>query len=84
MSAQRGVLPLDLLRRGNYDAFVSLVGPGTGRRSVKPGPLSTREKARRKPLPPHTLADALQDRIHRKSAEGRAARTARNKLRGHR
>jgi transcriptional regulator with XRE-family HTH domain len=59
-----GVVPLDLLARGEYDKFIDLVGVGAGRRELKPPPLSPEAREARKPQPPEELIGALQDRAH--------------------
>jgi transcriptional regulator with XRE-family HTH domain len=59
-----GVIPLDLLVGGEYDAFLELVGAGSGRRKLKPAPLSPEARATRRPPPPDELVGALQDRVH--------------------
>lgn len=59
-----GVVPFDLLVRGEYDRFIELVGAGPGRREVKLAPLSPEARAARRPPPPDQLVGALQDRVH--------------------
>jgi transcriptional regulator with XRE-family HTH domain len=59
-----GVVPLDLLARGEYDTFIKLVGVGTGRRKLNLKPLSPEAREARKPQPPEELVGAIQDRVH--------------------
>jgi DNA-binding transcriptional regulator YiaG len=59
-----GVVPFDLLARGEYDTFIDLVLTGPGRREVKLAPLSPEALEARKPQPPEELVGALQDRVH--------------------
>jgi transcriptional regulator with XRE-family HTH domain len=59
-----GVVPFDLLARGEYETFIELVGTGPGRRELKLAPLSPEALEARKPQPPEELVGALQDRVH--------------------
>jgi transcriptional regulator with XRE-family HTH domain len=59
-----GVVPFDLLARGELDTFLELVGAGPGRRELKLTPLSPEAQAGRRPQPPEELVGALQDRVH--------------------
>jgi len=59
-----GVLPFDLLARGEYETFIELVGIGPGRRELKLAPLSPEALEARRPPPPEELVGALQDRVH--------------------
>lgn len=59
-----GVVPFDLLARGEYETFIELVGTGPGRRELKLAPLSPETLEARKPQPPEKLVGALQDRVH--------------------
>jgi len=74
-----GVVPLDLLVRCEFDAFLKLVGEGPGRREPKLTPLSPEAREARKPLPPEELVGALQDRVHIDVGKARAARSAKVK-----
>ena len=60
-----GVVPFDLLERGEYDRFLAVVGPGSGRRQATPKPLSAEARSTRKPPPPEMLVGALQERVHK-------------------
>ena len=71
-----GQLPIDLLTRGEYDEFVSLVGTGETRRST-PQRTSERARAVRAPRPPEELVGALQDRIHPTSGRLMSAKSVR-------
>lgn len=64
MEDHDGVLPLDLLTDHTYDEFLRRVGLGAGRRKLHLQPLSRAAVDARKPSPPGTLIDALQDRGH--------------------
>lgn len=81
-SDRAGVIPFDLLAGGDYDEFLRVVGDGPGRRPLELTPLSPEAQEARRPLSPDELAGALQDRVHRDVARGRAARTVRSKRRG--
>lgn len=59
-----GVVPFDLLARGEIETFIELVGAGPGRREPKLTPLSPEAQEARKPRPPEELVGALQDRVH--------------------
>jgi len=59
-----GVVPFDLLARGENETFIELVGTGPGRREVKLAPLSPEALEARRPQPPEELVGALQDRVH--------------------
>ena len=59
-----GVVPFDLLARGEYGLFIEHVGVGHGRRDVKLAPLSPEAQAVRRPPPPDHLVGALQDSVH--------------------
>lgn len=74
-----GAVPLALLSRGAYDEFITLVGVGTGRRQLKPAPLSQGAWEVRKPQLPEELVGALQDRIHRDVGKARPGRAVKIK-----
>jgi len=59
-----GVVPFDLLARGEYERFIELVTPGPGRRELKLRPLSPEALEARKPQLPEELVGVLQDRVH--------------------
>ncbi len=59
-----GVVPFDLLARGEYETFIELVGTGPGRRELKLAPFSPEALEARRPQPPEELVGALQDRLH--------------------
>jgi hypothetical protein len=59
-----GVVPVQVLARGEYERFIELVGIGPGRREVKLAPLSHDELEARRPPPPEELVGALQDSVH--------------------
>mgnify|MGYP001033703407 CR=1 FL=1 len=72
-----GVVPFDLLARGEVDMFVELVEVGPGRRKPKLTPLSAEAQAVRRPRPPEELVGALQDQVHinaRRARPGRAVK----------
>tara|TARA_R110002073_G_C9492325_1_gene580916 strand:+ start:1385 stop:2098 length:714 start_codon:yes stop_codon:yes gene_type:complete len=77
-----GTTAFDLLVAQRFGEAAARLGPGTGPVPDKQPELSAAAKAARKPLAPGDMVDALQDRIHRTSGKGRAARTVRNKPRG--
>jgi len=72
---REGEIPFDLLVAGNYEAVVTLVGQGGGRRTLKLSPLSPEARAARAPRPPTELVDARHDTVHREMGKGRAARS---------
>jgi len=74
-----GVVPFDLLARGEYETFIELVGTGPGRRELNLAPLSPEEQAARKPPPPEELVGALQDRVHVWKGKVRAAKAIRRR-----
>lgn len=74
-----GVVPLDLLARGQYEDFTRLVGVGPGRRKVNTKPLSPEAWEARKPLRPEDLVGALHDPVHRDVGKVRPARTVKIK-----
>lgn len=61
---REGVVPFDLLERGEYETFIELVGAGPGRRELKRTPLAPEAWEARKPQAPEELVGALQDRVH--------------------
>lgn len=79
MENHDGILPFDLLSRGEYERCLDLVGTGSGRPERRLLPLSPEEQGRRKPQPPEELVGALQDRVHRDPGRARAARIVRPK-----
>ncbi len=64
LSKRDGVAPIGLLRKGDYKAFVKLVGAGPGRRRPKLKPLSRKEREARRPPPLEVQLSALQDSVH--------------------
>ena len=58
-----GELPLDMLKNGDFERVVELLGAGKGRRVAGPSP-SSEEMAKRAPRPPAELVDALHDPVH--------------------
>lgn len=74
-----GVVPFDLLARGEYETFIELVGTGPGRRELKLAPLSLEALEARKPQPPEELVGALQDRVHVDVGRARPGRAVKNK-----
>jgi len=60
LAERDGVVPVDLLMAGEYERAAEMMGPGPGREEWPP----CEEDKSRRPLPPHILADALQDSIH--------------------
>lgn len=71
---ENGSIPFDLLVAGEYEGFVSLVGPCEAQR-VAPPKLSEEARAARAPRPPEELVGALQDRVHHESGALRAAKS---------
>lgn len=74
-----GVVPFDLLARGEYETFIELVGTRPGRGELKLPPLSRNALEARKPQPPEELVGALQDRVHVDVGRARAGRAAKVK-----
>jgi len=72
---RKGEIPFDLLAAGRYEEVVTLVGEGSGRRTLKLSPLSPEAQAARAPRPPEELVGALHDPVHREVGKARAART---------
>jgi len=64
-----GLVPFDLLARGQYEAFLDLVGTGPGRHELEPARRSEQARAARRPPPPDRLVGALQDRVHVEKGE---------------
>ena len=60
---ETGELPLDMLKRGDFDGVVERLGTGPGRRTARSSP-SRAERAKRAPPPPASLVDALHDPVH--------------------
>jgi transcriptional regulator with XRE-family HTH domain len=69
-----GVVPYDLLARGEYDAFDRLAAAAPGRHAVGLTPLTREAREARKPQPPDELVGALQDRVHIKAGKARPGR----------
>jgi hypothetical protein len=61
---QKGVVPFDLLARGEYEAFASLIGASHCPRRRKLSLLSPEEYDARKPQSPEELTGAMQNRVH--------------------
>lgn len=59
-----GVVPFDLLARGEYDAFAALIGAGRCLQRPEISPLSPDAYEVRKPQPPEELIGAMQNRVH--------------------
>ncbi len=74
-----GVVPFDLLARGEFDAFVELVEAGPGRREPKLTPLSAEAQKARRPSPPEELVGALQDRVQVDAGRARPGRAVKIK-----
>lgn len=68
-----GVLPLDLLRRAEYERAARMLGRGRARRVAVPK-ISNAAMAARAPRPPAELAGALEDRVPRPSGRLLAAK----------
>jgi transcriptional regulator with XRE-family HTH domain len=85
-----GVVPFDLLARGEYETFIELVGTGPGRREVKLAPLSPKALEARRPQRPRNssaryrtgcmLRRASFSRRRRSAANGRSSRAACSRL----
>jgi transcriptional regulator with XRE-family HTH domain len=74
-----GVVPLDLLARGEYEMFIESVGAGPGRRELELAPLSSEALEARRPQPPEELVGALQDRVHLDVGRARPGRAVKIK-----
>lgn len=68
-----GSIPFDLLREGDYERALSLLGLGHARRASPPR-LSQAARAARALRPPEELVDALHDRTHPTSGRLLAAK----------
>jgi DNA-binding transcriptional regulator YiaG len=71
--------PLELLAKGEFEAILEALGPGSGTRAPSRTPLSASAWEARLPPKPEQLVDALQDSIHRDPSDVRVARTKRTK-----
>ena len=58
-----GQIPIELLRAGEYDRVVEMLGVGPGRVRFPKDPPSADCYKLCPPLPPHILADAIQDPV---------------------
>lgn len=72
-----GTIPFDLLADGQYDAVVTLVGPGNAPVRVTRPRISDEARAARAPRPPEELVGALQSRVHQEVGAIRAAKSVR-------
>lgn len=59
-----GTIPFDLLREGEYDRAIELLGARPGRRPRELAPLSRQARAARTPPPPDQLVGAAQESVH--------------------
>ena len=73
-----GSTPFDLLASKRFDEAGALLGGGPGSRRRTLRPLDAKAAVERAPLPPETLIDAMNDRVHRDVGRVRPARTVRN------
>jgi DNA-binding transcriptional regulator YiaG len=69
-----GVIPYEFLIEGQYEAVVSLLGPGQALSRSQLSPLSIASRMARKPPTPAELAGAIQDRVHKEVGKARIPR----------